>query len=233
MTVSFCAGHIHTIRDKRVYMPCAEALFEKKWLVIKKITNLRVLKRIVAILLMGILFFNWYGYQLWSSYLEDQADRQLEASLDGNNYDESQLISIKIPSTHLSYYNSSQQFERVDGQIEIRGVEYKYVKRRLFNDSLELLCIPNHTVIQLQTAKNEFFKLVNDLQHNGQGKKGNSHPGASKNPASAEYTTINDLFSIGNLYFISLPKAFHDSTPISSSYFFTAEQPPDHLPGQC
>ena len=125
------------------------------------------MKRIAAILLMGILFFNWYGYKLLSFYLEGKANRQLEARLDEARYDESQLISIKVPSSHLSYYNSSTQFERVDGQIEVGGVQYKYVKRRLYNDSLEMLCIPNYAAMTIQTARNQFFQLVNDIQqHN-------------------------------------------------------------------
>jgi hypothetical protein len=190
-------------------------------------------KRIAAILLMGILLFNWCGYRLMSSWLENRADSQLESSLDNNSYDESQLLSFKIPATHLSYYNSSQRFERVDGQIEIGGVKYKYVKRRLYNDSLELLCIPNHAVMQLQTAKNEFFKLVNDLQHNGQGKKADSHSGSSWSPVSSEYYAADDLFAIGDLYFTSLPTASYHGAGMSTVYFSTAEQPPDLFPGQC
>src|ERR1700743_2852942 len=120
---------------------------------------------------MGILFFNWYGYQLLSNYWQNQADRRLEASLDQNNFDESQLVSVKVPLTTLSYYNSSTGFERVDGQIDIGGVHYKYVKRRIFQDSLELLCIPNMTAMKLQSAKNEFFRQVNDLQQQNQGKR--------------------------------------------------------------
>ena len=191
------------------------------------------MKRLAAILLMGILFFNWCGYRLMSSWLENRADSQLESKLDNNSYDESQLISLKIPATHLSYYNSSQRFERVDGQIEIGGVRYKYVKRRLFNDSLELLCIPNHAVMQLQTAKNEFFKLVNDLQHNGQGKKADSHSGSSWNPTSSEYYAADEPFVIGDLYFTLLPAASHHATGLSSTYFLTAEQPPDHFLVRC
>jgi hypothetical protein len=182
---------------------------------------------------MGILLFNWCGYRLLSSWLEDRADRQLESRLDNNSYDESQLLSFKIPSTHLSYYNSSQQFERVDGQIEIGGVRYKYVKRRLYNDSLEVLCIPNRAVMQLQTAKNDFFKLVNDLQHNGQGKKADSHSGSSWNPTSSEYYATDDLFVIGDLYFTSLPATSYYGAGIPSVYFFTAEQPPDLSSIQC
>ena len=192
------------------------------------------LKRFAAILLMGILFFNWYGYQLLSSYLESRANKQLVARLDQNNYDESQLLSIKVPAAHLSYYNSSTQFERVDGRIEVGGIEYNYVKRRLFNDSLELLCIPNHTAMGLQTAKNEFFKLVNDLQqHNGQGKKSGSHPDASKTFSSTDYDATLALFVMEDRCFTILSRASRNVTAISSAYIFTAEQPPDHSLHTC
>jgi len=177
---------------------------------------------------MGILFFNWYGYRLLTTWLEVKADHQLEARLDQNSYDESQLVSIKVPSTHLSYYNSSTQFERVNGQIEIEGVRYKYVKRRLFNDSLELLCIPNHTAMRLANVKNEFFKGVNDIrQDNGQSKKSDSTPGSSKNIASTDYYTVNDFFVLGNLYFTHLPRPFDRAATISTSVLATDEQPPD------
>lgn len=192
------------------------------------------MKKVAAILLMGILFFNWYGYRLLTSWLEARADHQLEALLDNNRYDESQLISIKIPSTHLSYYNSSSQFERVDGQIEIGGVHYKYVERRLFNDSVELRCIPNHAAMRLANVKNEFFKGANDIQQdNGQSKKSDSHPGSSKNFSSTDYYTVNDLFVLGNLYFTRLPKSFDPAVAITSSLMVTDERPPDLSSSLC
>jgi hypothetical protein len=134
------------------------------------------LKRLAAILLMGVLFFNWYGYQLLGNYWQNCAERGLAASFDQNNYDESALISFKVPLTSLSYYNSSPGYERVNGQIDIAGVRYQYVKRRIFGDSLEVLCLPNMTSMKLRTASNDFFRQVNDLQQQNQGKKNTTHP---------------------------------------------------------
>lgn len=199
----------------------------KKVLYFIKFLNLRALKKLAAILLMGILCFNWCGYRLLSSYLEERADRNLEASLDNNNYDGSQLITIKIASTHLSYYNSSTQFERVDGQIEIGGVWYKYVERRLFNDSLELRCIPNHAAMRLQTARNEFFQLVNDLQHNGQSKKSGSHPVASRNFSAVDFYIGTDPFKLEDPVITLLLTWPHNTPAIPSTYSLTDEQPPD------
>ena len=107
---------------------------QKKYWRIKKITNLCRLKRLAAILLTGILFFNWYGYQLLSLYWQQQAESRLEARLDGNEYQQSDLFSIKIPLHTLSYNNGSDGFERVRGHLDIGGVRYNYVKRRIFND---------------------------------------------------------------------------------------------------
>jgi hypothetical protein len=186
------------------------------------------MKKVAAILLMGILFFSWYGYRLLSSYLEARADRQLETRLDENRYDESELISIKVPSSHLSYYNSSTQFERVDGQIEVKGVQYKYVKRRLLNDSLEMLCIPNQTAMNLQTARNQFFQLVNDIQqHNGQGKK--SDHSISKNFSPTDYETVSSI-TMNEVNYTIKPSTFgYLVSTLSSTYHLTVEQPPDHI----
>lgn len=139
------------------------------------------LKRVASILLLAILLFNWGGYRLFTGYLEERADSRLEAKLDQDIYNESDLISIKIP-TNLPYYTaSSETYERVDGEIDIRGVSYKYVKRRLYNDSLELLCIPNVEKTGLQNAKDKFFRYANDLANdNTSSKKSGSHPSVTK-----------------------------------------------------
>jgi len=187
------------------------------------------MKKVAAILLMGILIFNWYGYKLLSLYLENRADRRLEASLDVNRYDESQLISIKVPASHLSYFNSDAQFERVDGQIEVGGIQYKYVKRRLFNDSLELLCIPNHTAMRLQTARNQFFQLVNDIQqHNGQSKKSDAHA-AAKGFSPTDYDVVSALTVEHPYAVVHSPAVRVDAPSLSTSYHFKVEQPPDFL----
>lgn len=175
---------------------------------------------------MGILFFNWYGYQLITNYWQDRADRRLEASLDRKDYDESQLISIKVAVTSLSYYNSTTDFQRVDGQIDIGGIQYKYVERRILQDSIEYRCIPNQMAIRLKDAKDNYFQLVNDLSRNGQDKK---------TPHSAQYKSISQDYCATSMA-IELPHMVADLAPkkavmsfayLPSSYSPSAEMPPD------
>ena len=148
------------------------------------------------------------------------------ANLDENNYSDADLISIKVPAVHLSSYVNSKEFQRVDGSIEIEGVHYNYVKRRFTEDSLELLCIPNKTATSLQTAKNEFFKLVNDLQHPGQSKKSDQHNSSFKG-LNSEYYAEMSTFAIPNLASVSLKATDHYLLQIPSVYLTRAGQPPD------
>lgn len=113
---------------------------------------------------MGILLFNLAGYRVLNGFLQDRAGIQMQSRVDKRQYDRSQLILVKVPVTHLSYYNSSPEFERVDGEIEIGGVPCQYVERRIFNDSLEFLCLPNQAAVKIRASGDDYFKLVNDKQ---------------------------------------------------------------------
>lgn len=152
------------------------------------------LKKIASILLLGILLFNLGGYRLLSDFFEDRADNHLQALLDRDQYDESELISIKVPAS-LPYGASTKQFERVDGQIEINGVNYTYVKRRFYQDSLELLCIPNLAKNSIQNAKQEFARLANDFINNNSSKKSSAHHTHTAKYSVQDFTDTHAFFS--------------------------------------
>jgi len=91
------------------------------------------------------------------------ANKNLELALDKDDYREDQLISIKKP-TNLPYYNNTKDFTRADGELELNGMYYKYVKFRIYNDSLEMLCIPNTKKQLLLNKKDAYSNVVFDLQ---------------------------------------------------------------------
>jgi hypothetical protein len=183
------------------------------------------LKKSAAILLLGILLFNGWGYRLLTSYMESRANRQLEAQLNDDQYDESQLISIRIPATHLSYFNSSLQYETVYGEIDIQGLRYKYCKRRILNDSIEFLCIPNRAAMNMQTARDDFFQLTNDLARNGLGKTPSSHHIYRHFPAD-DYTP-HGMQTIDHPVVTSSTTSHPDVVHFSSWHALTPDQPPE------
>ena len=186
------------------------------------------MRKIASILLLALLSFNWFGYRLLISFFENKANEQFVTKLDYGNYNADQLISIKVPVTNLAYYTNSKLFQRVDGQVEINGVLYNYVKQRLYNDSVELLCIPNTAVMKLQKEKNDLVKSVNDVQQTEQTKKTSNHPGNAKN-FSLDHYTILDIFSLNDQFANAAKRSFHFSSFNSFLYCPTIENPPEHF----
>lgn len=154
-----------------------------------KLISLR-LKKLAAILLIGVFTFNWFGYRLLTDYLQHKADKTLEAQLDRHEYDESQLLEMRIP-LNMPYQTASSGFERIDGEIEIDGIHYKYVKRKVDNGELVLLCLPNHKKMKLQSARSEFFQLVNDLNNPVQNNESSPAP-SFKSPVTEYWQENND-----------------------------------------
>ena len=103
-----------------------------------------------TILFLTIVLVNLVGYRWLTGYLQNRANNELEVRLDSRQYDDDDLISIKTP-LNLPYY-SSTAFERVSGELFVKGVIYKYVKRRVYNDTLEVLCIRDQNETSRQQA---------------------------------------------------------------------------------
>jgi len=184
------------------------------------------LKKLAAILLISLFLFNAGGYQVLNAWLQHRLDKNLENRLDNDSYDDAALFSVKISSFSLPYSSVSSQFERVNGEVEMNGKIYKFVKRRIFNDSLEFLCIPDLNSMQLRTAKNDFFKMVNDLQSSAQGKKSDNTSHIYKT-FSPDYCSMNDFYSLQGPLEISPRENTHQPTKINPVYLSPAGQPPD------
>ncbi len=183
------------------------------------------MKQTAAIFLLVIFSVNMFGYRVIYNYMANKADTQLELALDEEVYNEANLISIK-QATNLPYYNNSNAFKRLDGEVNINGTIYKYVKVRVFKDSLELLCIPHLSKMKIQDSKNEFYKLVNELDPTGNKKKSAPDQKQSKG-TTAEY----EEFYTGSL--LKAPQKiistlFFYTTPATTEIFGkSAERPPD------
>ena len=54
---------------------------------------------------------------------------------------------------NIPYQVEGSQFERVDGEIALNGRIYKYVKRKVSEGNLILLCIPDAARMSLKKAK--------------------------------------------------------------------------------
>jgi len=98
--------------------------------------------------------------------MEDKATARLEQRLDAGDYDETQLVEVKIP-LRAPYQTSWSDYQTFYGETEWNGEYYQYVKRKLSNDTLYLLCIPHTEKTKIHAVKTDYFKSVNDIPFQG------------------------------------------------------------------
>ena len=184
------------------------------------------MKKLSAILLIALFLFNLFGYRILFNYEQQQSDKHLEASLDKQQYNDADLIAITVPLS-LPYVSNQQNFERINGEITVNGRILKYVKRKISNGNLVLLCLPDNDKMRIESAKDEFFKYANDLVQNSHSKKPvNSKTGVFKNIFSEYY--LNTSNSILASY--SIKKTYNKNKPLNflpSSHIRLPEQPPE------
>lgn len=181
-------------------------------------------KRIASILLLSLLAFNWIGYRFLSGFLEHKADFALETRIDKADYDPARLIEIRVPLNAPYLSGNSSDFERYDGMIELDGVHYRYVKRKVVNGELVLLCLPNENKNRFQNSRVDFFKLVNDLNRPTQGKEKNS--GSSIKSFAAEYKPENNSWTIASLNPVYRKNAIAQNSCRTADYNSVPKQPP-------
>jgi hypothetical protein len=121
------------------------------------------MRKLVALFFLSAHLFSLGGYQLLFNKMEQQVGKQFIAQLDEQTYNDEELLEIKVP-IELPYMQNWDSYERYDGEVIVDGVHYNYVKRKLVNDSMSFLCLPNAEKNRLYNARETFFALVNDIE---------------------------------------------------------------------
>lgn len=102
--------------------------------------------------------------------MQDHEDQKLESRIDNHDYDESQLIEIRV-AMNMPYQERFTDFERHYGEVNIDGKIYRYVKRKIEGDVLILKCIPNQSKQELSAIKNEMAKANSGNEADQPGKQ--------------------------------------------------------------
>lgn len=184
------------------------------------------MKKFAAILLILLLLFNWIGYKLWIAYLQNKADQQLEARIDVNDYDESQLLEIRV-ALNMPYQNASTEFERQYGEIQIDGKYYRYVKRKIEDGYLILKCIPNTQKQELRNSSNDLFKINYGIDQDQNGKASSPFAKVIKGLMS-DYENISFGYYGGIFFSNNNSNRSSDQILISQNFTSSPEQPPEN-----
>ena len=165
------------------------------------------MKKLGAILFLGILLFNGFGYRLVSNYFDQKAASQLVYLIEENNYDEAYLVTIKTP-------------------IVIKGIVYQYVQRRIYNDSLELKVLPNQDRLHIKNAREDFYKLAQDLSNSNPDKKSVPLGKSTAKFISFDYIQQNISWHLAPANLANVTTGYRYATRLISNYLTVQGPPP-------
>lgn len=155
------------------------------------------------------------------NFLQQQADSRLELRIDANDYDDSQLIEIKV-ALNMPYQAVNTSFERHYGEVEIGDQYYTYVKRKVEDGFLVLKCIPNHQKENIQNAERKFFS--------GKETENSTSPFAKlAKSLAADFDNDKQLIQLSSLNITTLTNNSFITSCMRSGFATTAERPPEVL----
>lgn len=119
-------------------------------------------------MLLSVCLFNLAGYTLLFDYFEAKNEMSMVEQLDLQHYKDEDLIEIRLPF-QVPYLVDWADFRREDGEIEIDGRHYSYVKIKFSQDTIYLKCLPNNSKDELVAARKQAIKQLNDLPAEDEG----------------------------------------------------------------
>lgn len=123
--------------------------------------NHQTLKPLLSLALVALLLLNVLGYYALFVGLQYRNDRAMTRMFDAGTYEESQLITIKLPLT-VPYLSDYKGFERVDGKFWHDGQVYRLVKQKYAQDTLTVVCTKDRESVRIQDALSDFVKTFTD-----------------------------------------------------------------------
>ncbi|MDJ1485509.1 hypothetical protein QNI16_33775 [Cytophagaceae bacterium YF14B1] len=125
------------------------------------------MKKVIAILLLGLLLYNTMGYYVYYTYRQSMARTQLRLFLDSNSLALSQAeVDAKVHNQQWIrfsipidlYHQLDHSLEPVEGEFSYQGRIYEKVMRSIQNDTLYLYCVNNRTQEQIQNDLSNHIK---------------------------------------------------------------------------
>jgi hypothetical protein len=134
---------------------------------------------------MLILFLlNAVGFYGIFLGLQFEYDREANKRLDDDQYLAEEAITLEIPLT-VPYASDNMDFERVTGEFEYQGDVYRLVKQKLSRDTLQIVCVKDAHINNINRALTDYVKTFAD------------HPFSSKQSNKLIQTLIKDYLVSG------------------------------------
>jgi hypothetical protein len=176
-------------------------------------------KRLVAIVVLSIFLLNVLGYYGVLLGLKAASGNDLTERLNSDMYDLGATVTFKVPLA-VPYGTDSKSYERVDGEFEKDGEIYRFVKQRMYQDTLYIVCVKDEKTSRINNALEDFVQSFAGQDDDTQQKT--TSPGFFKDYVDTQISLTALMTGWEkDVTLVSPPANFIDS------YFASIVHPPD------
>ena len=173
--------------------------------------------------MLSVHLFYIGGYNLFFQYYILKSENQIVKQIYENKVDATQLIQIKLP-VHMPEVQDWADYERVQGQIELKDVYYNYVGVKMTKDTMYLVCVANSVKTRLENANIIVAKDISDVPLSKKGAAQNT----KKASAGFEYNIPQSGYVFLAFANIIEPQENPISTCIVNPYIESPGKPPNY-----
>jgi hypothetical protein len=162
------------------------------------------------------------GYILLQEYLTARSDRFMNELISQNLYNPNTLIELKIKQ-NVPGIREWDDFKNVSGQVQLKNACYNYVKLKVTQDTLFIMCVPNYEKTRLIKSNIIYAKQISDIPTDKKGQEASSKKADNK----YDHPSLNiNFFSFKDEPPVTVkPIYIHISDPLIA----TTGQPPEVL----
>ncbi|QHS57319.1 hypothetical protein GWR56_17885 [Mucilaginibacter sp. 14171R-50] len=183
------------------------------------------MKRFFALFLLSIHLFNTGGYSLISQYFIHRSEAQIVKQIYENKVDATQLVQIKVPLKSPGIVDWPD-YERIQGQIQLKDGFYNYVGVKMTRDTMFLVCVANSVKTKLFNTNIIVAKNFSDAPLS---KKGQDAPFKKAQSGVSEYDAPETSYTF--LRFADSVERSDASVAykLSHPYIESPGKPPNHI----
>lgn len=119
------------------------------------------MKKLFSSVFIVLVLLNVAGYYGILVALKHKNARNLMAQFDAGRYNPEEAEVMKIPFKTMSS-QSSEEYERVDGDFERDGEVYRLIKQRLYRDTFHIVYMKDKTGTIINKVINDYVKTFGD-----------------------------------------------------------------------
>ena len=180
------------------------------------------MKRFFAFTLLCVHLFYIGGYSLFFQYYILKSETQIVKQIYENKVDATQLIQIKLP-VHMPEIEDWPDYERAQGQIQLKDNYYNYLGVKMTKDTMYLVCIANSVKTRLANANIIVAKDISDVPLSKKGAEQN----AKKASVGFEYNIPQSGHQFLAFADVIEPQDNPTSTNLTNPYIESPGKPPN------